>query len=82
MLNINYKKDEVSFIHFPCHFFHLLTTKRRSACKRLCSSSFICRCKKATLHVQHTFFVHFFAVVLYDFKVKVMLHGAILNDDF
>ena len=23
--------------------------------------------KKATLHVQHTFFVHFFAVVLHDY---------------
>ena len=27
--------------------------------------------KKATLHVQHTFFVHFFAVVLHDFNVKL-----------
>ena len=26
--------------------------------------------KKATLHVQHTFFVHFFAVVLHDYNVK------------
>ena len=26
--------------------------------------------KKATLHVQHTFFVHFFAVVLHDCYVK------------
>ena len=26
--------------------------------------------KKATLHVQHTFFAHFFAVVLHDYKVK------------
>ena len=26
--------------------------------------------KKATLHVQHTFFVHFFAVVLHDCNVK------------
>ena len=26
--------------------------------------------KKATLHVQHTFFVHFFAVVLNDCNVK------------
>ena len=26
--------------------------------------------KKVTLHVQHTFFVHFFAVVLHDCKVK------------
>ena len=26
--------------------------------------------KKTTLHVQHTFFVHFFAVVLYDCNVK------------
>ena len=25
--------------------------------------------KKETLHVQHTFFVHFFAVVLHDFNV-------------
>ena len=27
--------------------------------------------KKSTLHVQHTFFVHFFAVVLHDYNVKV-----------
>ena len=27
--------------------------------------------KKATLHVQHTFFVHFFAVVLHDCKMKL-----------
>ena len=26
--------------------------------------------KKATLHVEHTFFAHFFAVVLHDYKVK------------
>ena len=27
--------------------------------------------KKATLHVQHTFFVHFFAFVLHDYNVKL-----------
>ena len=27
--------------------------------------------KKATLHVQHTFFEHFFAVVLHDYNVKL-----------
>ena len=27
--------------------------------------------KKATLHLQHTFFVHFFAVVLHDYNVKL-----------
>ena len=27
--------------------------------------------KKATLHVQHTFFVHYFAVVLHDYNVKL-----------
>ena len=27
--------------------------------------------KKATLHVQHTFFVHFFAVVLHDHNLKL-----------
>ena len=27
--------------------------------------------KKATLHVQHTFFVHFFAFVLEDYNVKL-----------
>ena len=27
--------------------------------------------KKATLHVHHTFFVHFFAVVLLDYNVKL-----------
>ena len=26
--------------------------------------------KEATLHVQQTFFVHFFAVVLHDYEVK------------
>ena len=28
--------------------------------------------KKATLHVQHTFFVHFFAVVLHDYNEKIL----------
>ena len=28
--------------------------------------------KRATLHVQHTFFVHFFAVVLHDYNVKLI----------
>ena len=27
--------------------------------------------KKATLHVQHTFFVHFFAVDLHEYNVKL-----------
>ena len=27
--------------------------------------------KKETLHVQHTFFVHFFAIVLHDYNVKL-----------
>ena len=27
--------------------------------------------KKATLHLQHNFFVHFFAVLLHDYKVKL-----------
>ena len=27
--------------------------------------------KKAIFHVQHTFFVHFFAVVLHDYNVKL-----------
>ena len=27
--------------------------------------------KKATLHVQNTLFVHFFAVVLHDYNVKL-----------
>ena len=27
--------------------------------------------EKTTLHVQHTFLVHFFAVVLHDFNVKL-----------
>ena len=27
--------------------------------------------KKETLHVQHTFFVHFFAVVLHNYNVKL-----------
>ena len=27
--------------------------------------------KKATLHAQHTFFVHFFAVVFHDYDVKL-----------
>ena len=41
--------------------------------------------QKATLHVQHTSFVHsvhFFAVVLHDYNVKAMLHKTIRNDDF
>ena len=28
--------------------------------------------KKATFHVQHTFFVHFFAVALHDYNVKLL----------
>ena len=31
--------------------------------------------KKATLHAQHTFFVHFFAVVLHDFKTSGVSAG-------
>ena len=27
--------------------------------------------KKTTLHVQHTFFVHFFAIVLHDYNAKL-----------
>ena len=27
--------------------------------------------KKTTLHMQHTFFVHFFAIVLHDHNVKL-----------
>ena len=27
--------------------------------------------KKATLHVQYTFFVHFFAIVLHEYNVKL-----------
>ena len=27
--------------------------------------------QKTTLHVQHTFYVHFFAVVLHDYNVKL-----------
>ena len=27
--------------------------------------------KKATVHVQHTFFVHFVAVVLHDYNLKL-----------
>ena len=27
--------------------------------------------KKATLHVHHTFFVHFFAVVLHNYNMKL-----------
>ena len=27
--------------------------------------------KKATLHVQHIFFVHFFVAVLHDYNVKI-----------
>ena len=27
--------------------------------------------KKTTLHVQHTFFIHFFAVVLHDYNVEL-----------
>ena len=38
MLNINYEKDKVSSVHFPCHFLHILTAKRKSARKLLCQS--------------------------------------------
>ena len=27
--------------------------------------------KKTTLHLQHTFFVHFFAIALHDYNVKL-----------
>ena len=27
--------------------------------------------KRATFHVQHTFFVHFFAAILHDYNVKL-----------
>ena len=37
-----------------------------------CEKTTIGLSKKATLHVQHTFFVHFFAVVLHDFNVKLL----------
>ena len=30
--------------------------------------------RKATLHVQHTFFVHFFGVVLHDYNVKLPVY--------
>ena len=30
--------------------------------------------KTATLHVQHTFFVHLFAVVLHDYNVKLVFY--------
>ena len=33
--------------------------------------------KKATLHVQHTFFVHFFAVVLQDYNVVTRFMGEL-----
>ena len=37
-----------------------------------CTNGPICLIsKKATLHVQDTFFVHFFAVVLHDYNVKL-----------
>ena len=40
-----------------------------------CCPSYCCSEKnkknKTTLHVQHTFFVHFFAVVLHDYNVKL-----------
>ena len=35
--------------------------------------------KKATLHVQHTFFVHFFAVVLPDYDVKLLETSQLHN---
>ena len=38
--------------------------------------------KKTTLHVKRTCFVHFFAIVLHDYNVKVMLHETIRNEDF
>ena len=35
--------------------------------------------KKATLHVQHTFFVHFFAVVFHDYDVKLCFLSLALD---
>ena len=32
--------------------------------------------KETTLHVQHTFLVHFFAVVLHDYKAKLFFYGG------
>ena len=35
--------------------------------------------KKATLHVQHTFLVHFFAVVLHEYNVKSSNRRGVLR---
>ena len=40
--------------------------------KENCEKRTICLIgKKATLHVQHTFFIHFFVAVLHDYNVKI-----------
>ena len=58
--------------------------KRRRQRRRTLKNSNRCNWQKATLHVQHTFFVDFSAVVLdtCNYNVKVMLHGTIRNVDF
>ena len=45
--------------------------KRRRQCQRTVKTTIGLISKKATLHVRHTFFVHFFAVVLHDYNVKL-----------
>ena len=44
--------------------------KRRMQCQSTVKTTVGLIIKKATLHVQHTFFVHFIAVVLHDYNVK------------
>ena len=44
--------------------------KRRMQCRSTVKTTIGLIIKKATLHMQHTFFVHFVAVVLHDYNVK------------
>ena len=48
-----------------------MLTKRRRQRKQQKKKEIGLISKKTTLHVQHTFFVHFFAVVLHDYNVKL-----------
>ena len=45
--------------------------KRRRQRRRTVKTTIGLNSKKAILHVQHTFFVHFFAIVLHDYNVKL-----------
>ena len=52
-------------------YINSCTAKLRRQRRRTVKTTIDLISKKATLHVQHTFFVHFFAVVLHDYNVKL-----------